>query len=188
MALFVFDTDVVSTFAKIRRFDLFPSVFGKSELLLPPAVVTDIKRAKYPFLQNSLVLPLFKQIELQEKERILAEEIHSFKNLGKGESECIAIAEVRKAVFVSNDKKAVHFAESRGIGVVTLISILLYLKTVLSNEELWQLMNEIETKDKVVIVGKEKILAHDSGGVAPFGLPSRAKPVVPPKEKTAGFK
>lgn len=43
---FVFDADVSSTFAKIDKLGLLEKLFGKGNIAIPPAIVSDLKRSK----------------------------------------------------------------------------------------------------------------------------------------------
>mgnify|MGYP001612467139 CR=1 FL=1 len=51
---FVFDADVLSTFAKIKKLDILGSVFGRNKLLITQAVSSDLKRSKSPLVKNAL--------------------------------------------------------------------------------------------------------------------------------------
>ncbi|TMR63983.1 hypothetical protein, partial [Streptococcus pseudopneumoniae] len=74
------------------------------------------------------------------------------------ESECIALCKVRNATIVTNDNKAIQFAEKLNINLVDLETLLCSLKDLINKEQLKQIINDIETKDKVIVVSKEEIL------------------------------
>jgi predicted nucleic acid-binding protein len=159
---FVFDADVLSTFAKIKKLDLLGSVFGKNKLLITQAVSSDLKRSKSPLVKNVLKSKLFQHVNLNKQEYDLARKIHAEKGLGIGESECIALCKIRNATIVTNDNKAIQFAEKLNINLVDLETILYSLKDLISREQLEQIINDIEAKDKVVVVNKEEILKKSS--------------------------
>ena len=75
-----------------------------------------------------------------------------------GEIQCIAICKERKMIIVTNDSKAIDLAEKLGIGAVDLEAILYSMRDWIGTKELKQLIKEIETKDRVVVLNKDKIL------------------------------
>lgn len=155
---FVFDADVLSTFAKIQKLDLLGKVFGKNKLLITQAVSSDLKRSKSPLVKNVLKSKLFQHASLNKQEYDLARKIYAEKRLGIGESECIALCKIRNATIVTNDSKAIQFAEKLNINLVDLETILHSLKDLISKEQLEQIISDIEAKDKVIVVNKEEIL------------------------------
>lgn len=155
---FAIDADVLSTFAKIKRLDLLAKVFGKSELLICPAVLSDFGRSKSKLVRDVAESKLFSHVNLSNQERNLAEKIYSRKNLGMGETECIALCKTGNAIFVTNDSKAAELAEKLGVNVVDLEAILYSLKDLMDKNQLKQIITDIESKDKVIVVNKGKIL------------------------------
>ncbi|MBI2135531.1 hypothetical protein HYU06_00495 [Candidatus Woesearchaeota archaeon] len=151
----IFDTDILSTFAKINRLYLFSELFRGNELLIPNSVVQDLKGSKINLADVVLNSNIFKVCEISKDESILVEEINSQKNLGRGEVECIAICKSRNCLFVSNDYRAKKCAEAFNIEVFDLESILSMLKEILTDEELNDIIKLIESKDKVKIRNKE---------------------------------
>lgn len=156
---FVFDADVLSTFAKIDKLELFLKIFGESELLIPSAVITDLELSKSLSVKGVTGSNLFTHVCLNASEIDYVKKISGSKALGKGEIECIAVCKFRDANLVTNDNKAINFAENEGIVVIDLETMLYSLKSILDKEKLRQLIVDIETKDKVVIVNKEEIVA-----------------------------
>ena len=155
---FAIDADVLSTFAKVKRLDLLAKVFGKSELLICPAVLSDLKRSKSDLVRDVAASNLFHHASLSRQEQQLLEKIYSSMILGLGESECIALCKTRNDVFVTNDRKAGEMAEQIGVSVVDLETILYSLKDLLDKNQLKQLITNIESKGRVIIVNKDKIL------------------------------
>ncbi|MBS3128904.1 hypothetical protein J4410_07215 [Candidatus Woesearchaeota archaeon] len=158
MKSFIFDADILSTFAKIENIVLLKKVF-RDELLIPPAVIDDLERSKLQSLKNIKNSSSFKHIFLTQEEQDLVQRLQKKKLLGKGELECIALAHKRMIVLVSNDKKAISIAEQLGITVIDLETILFYLKEILSKQELSKIMSMIEEKDKVIIRKKDQLLS-----------------------------
>jgi len=158
--VFVFDADVSSTFAKIDRFGLLEKLLGKGNLVIPPAVVSDLKRSKSALVKDILKSKVFQHVNLTKKEIDLAKKISERKNLGTGEIECIALCKIRGAVLVTNDNKAIRLAEELSIDVVDLESILYSLKDLIDSQQLKEIIMDIEAKDKVVIANKDRILKN----------------------------
>lgn len=158
---FVIDADVLSTFAKIKRLDLLPKVFGKSELLICPAVLSDLEHSKSQLVRDVATSKLFSHVALSNQERNLVEKIYSRKNLGMGETECIVVCKARNAVLVTNDRKAIELAEELGVNVVDLETILYSLKDLVDKNQLRQIIADIESKDRVIIINKDKILKYN---------------------------
>ena len=52
--VFVFDADVSSTFAKIDKLGLLEKLFGKGNLAIPPAVISDLNRSKSALVKDAL--------------------------------------------------------------------------------------------------------------------------------------
>ena len=155
---FVFDADILSTFAKINKINLLKDIFGNN-LLIPLAVEKDLKLAKAKFIKSIPKSNFFTIIKPSNKEINLANKITKLKTLGNGEIECISICKNRNYCFVSNDKKAIKFAENLDISIVDLETILCYLAETLNKDKLIQIISDIETKDKVIIVNKNKIIS-----------------------------
>lgn len=156
--VFVIDADVLSTFAKIKRLELLPIVFGKSELLICPAVLSDLGHSKSELVRDIITSKQFNHVVLSKQENNLVEKIYSRKNLGIGEIECISVCKTRNAVLVTNDRKAIELAEELGVNVIDLETILYSLKDLIDKNQLKQIIADIESKDRVVIVNKDKIL------------------------------
>ncbi len=158
MMIFVFDGDVLSTFSKIKRFDLIPLIFGKSLLLISPFVKKDLEKSKTPLFGTIISSGFFTETSLTEEEKELCKKIYSEKSLGLGEVECITICIKRKAHFVSNDSRAIKYAENLRISTINLETMLYMLKDQITSLELKGIIMEIETKDRVRIVNKNKLL------------------------------
>ena len=155
---FAFDADIISTFAKIEKLGLLEKVFGRSNLIITSAVSSDLQRSKSSLVKDALKSKLFQLVNLNKQQSVLAKNIHAQRKLGMGESETIALCKARNAAFVTNDNKAISFAEKLNIDIVDLETILYSLKELISKDQLRQIINDIESKDKVVVVNKEEIL------------------------------
>ncbi|MBI2139762.1 hypothetical protein HYU14_02470 [Candidatus Woesearchaeota archaeon] len=156
---FVLDADIISTFAKVNRLSLLKSAFGRQKILVPPAVRIDLRKSKHQTVRESAASPLFTSVELTDAEAGLLNSFSGQQNLGRGELEGIALAKSRNAVFVSNDLKAIHFAEKLRLEVIDLQTILFSLKEIIPKQSLRELSYDIEKKDRVIIPDKEEILS-----------------------------
>lgn len=103
---FAFDADVLSTFAKIRKFGLLGKVFGKNGLMVPSAVLSDLKRSKSGIANDVLESKIFKAAALSSHELDFAKDI--------------------------SRQNPIHFAESLNIIVIDLETILRSLKDIIS--------------------------------------------------------
>lgn len=158
---FVIDADVLSMFAKIKRLELLPKVFGKSAILICPAVLSDLEHSKSQLVRDVAASKLFDHITLSKQESALVKKIYSRKNLGIGETECIAVCKTRNAILVTNDRKVIELAEELGINVVDLETIVYSLKDLIDRNQLKQIIADIGSKDRVIIVNKDKILTYN---------------------------
>jgi len=156
---FVFDSDILSTFAKIGKLNILKKISGNGELLIPPAVISELKSSKSILLQDILHSKIFKNISLDAQESNFAKNVDFQRRLGKGEIECIAVCKFRNAILATNDARAISVAEKLNIIVADLETILYSLKELISKKQLRQIINDIEAKDNVMIVNKKEILS-----------------------------
>ena len=161
--MIVFDTDVLSTFAKVNKLNLLFELFNGNELFYTPSVKLDLQRAQekdYGFVER-IFNYRFKIIPLSKKETESANKIGiRRKDLHRGEIESLALCKLRNYIFVSNDKRALKVAESLEITCLSLSDILrsFITENILTISETEQLIKEIELKDRVKITDKERIL------------------------------
>jgi predicted nucleic acid-binding protein len=160
----VFDTDILSTFGKIKRLDLLSVLFPNTGFFIPHSVYNELFKARergYEFVDYVIesgileVIPLNKE-ELEFLSRLKEERI----SLGLGELEGVSICKHRKYILVTNDIPAKKVCDQYGIEFVDLSVILksLLIAEVLTDDELKALIDEIERKDKVVIKDRDDIL------------------------------
>ncbi len=160
----VFDTDILSTFGKIRRLDLLKKLFPNVRFFVPSSVYNELFKARergYEFVDYVIesgileVMPLNKE-ELEFLGRLREER----KSLGLGELEGVSICKHREYVLVTNDITAKKVCDQYGIKIIDLSMILKSLLEVkiLMSDELRALIDEIERKDRVIIKDKDDIL------------------------------
>src|SRR3989338_572055 len=69
----VFDTNILSTFAKINRLDLLVKLFDKQKLLIPTMVFKELQDSKQEFTQTVLDNKSFEKVNSTKEEKIINE-------------------------------------------------------------------------------------------------------------------
>jgi hypothetical protein len=155
------DTDLASAFAKVGRMELLVQLFTGGdlgiafevykELLVPldhgyyfPEAIFTVCETIYPNLE-----------EMATVQRRLVD----MKALGRGELETITICQARGWFYAAIDQKAIAYARGLGVTTFTLRAILrlLWMRQILSQEEVRALIQDLREKDKLVIVDPEEI-------------------------------
>ena len=160
----VFDTDILSTFGKIRRLDLLRGLFPNAMLLVPPSVYDELIKARergYEFVDYIIESGILEVTPLNEEElELLSKLREERRSLGLGEFEGISICKHREYILVTNDITAKKVRDRNRIKFVDLSMILksLHVAEVLTDDELKAMIDEIERKDRVVIKDKGVIL------------------------------
>ncbi len=160
--MIVLDTDILSCFAKIRRFNLLEKLF-KAQFYIPSRVYEEILRAKekgYDFVGYIIQLIDDRKIKIATLNEIdvdIVKELSKERRLGFGEMEAMALAKNRGWVLLSNDKVVEKVAGKIGINVFNLEDLLSAMidSGIIKNKiELKDIIEEIETKDRIVIRNK----------------------------------
>ena len=160
----VFDTDILSTFGKIRRLDLLRELFPNAMLLVPPSVYDELFKARecgYEFVDYIIESGILEVTPLNEEElELLSKLREERRSLGLGELEGISICKHREYILVTNDITAKKVCDRNRIKFIDLSMILksLLVAEVLTDDELKALIDEIERKDRVAIKDKDVIL------------------------------
>jgi predicted nucleic acid-binding protein len=160
----VFDTDILSTFGKIRRLDLLKKLFPNVRFFVPSSVYNELFKARergYEFVDYVIESGILEVIPLNKEElEFLGRLREERKSLGLGELEGVSICKHREYVLVTNDITAKKVCDQYGIKIIDLSMILKSLLEVkiLMSDELRALIDEIERKDRVIIKDKDDIL------------------------------
>lgn len=160
------DTDILSTFAKIERFDLLFQLFKGKSLCIAPSVFQEICNGVndgYSSLESVLKIVHNKQIGiLPLTEAEVVERTAVPQSFGAGELDSLVICKHRKLLLVTNDKRVTRFCENKGIRYIALNALLrmLWKNSILAKEEVRYLIEEIEKKDRVSILRKDDILTE----------------------------
>ena len=160
----VFDTDILSTFGKIRRLDLLKKLFPNVRFFVPSSVYNELFKARergYEFVDYIIESGILEVTPLNEEELDLLSKLREEqRSLGLGELEGMSICKHREYILVTNDITAKKVCDQYGIKFVDLSMILKSLLEVkiLMSDELRALIDEIERKDRVIIKDKDDIL------------------------------
>jgi hypothetical protein len=169
MRSLIFDTDVLSTFGKIRRLDLLRKLLPIEKFFIPTSVYNELFKAKdcgYEFVDYIMECKILKVTPLgQEEVEFLEKLSDERRSLGPGELECISICKHRGSVFITNDVAAKKVCDHYNIEFIDLSMLLKSLLTtnILTNNEVRALIGEIEEKDKVIIKDVDDILNSNGG-------------------------
>jgi len=168
MMAVVFDTDVITTFSKIKRLDLLQKLFPRDEFFIPLAVHNELIKAQeigYEFAEHVIGSRLFETLTLSNEEKDFVNELSwKRKSLSSGEKEAIALCKYREYALITNDRVAKNACDENSIEFFDLGMLLktLWKSKIMSKEEVDKLIDEIETKDKVKIKDRSKILMDDT--------------------------
>lgn len=157
----LFDTDILSTFAKADAIQYLETLFSNNRLLITPEVYSELKVPKeygYDFPDQIFNSQRFELVQLTDGE------IEEFKSnlldvstIHSGELEAITIAINRGYMFCSKDAKALNYATAHGVEVLYFHTVLkaLWRFDVLTQGEVEELMNTMEQADNMVIKNRD---------------------------------
>ena len=129
---------------------------SKGGRLYPKAART----GPYAYAQE-VTRPELGTTKLTRVEKAIAKEIGRRPALGRADCECLAVAQFRMSLLLSNDRTVRGEASSRGVDVMSLPQMLreLWRTGVMKKEDVVKLAEEIEKKDNVVL--KDRRLIFD---------------------------
>ncbi|MFV9631792.1 MAG: hypothetical protein ACNYWM_12080 [Methanosarcinales archaeon] len=163
MKSLIFDTDILSTFGKIKRLDLLQELIPDIQFSIPTSVYNELLKAKdhgYDFVNYIFESGIIEVTILNRDEWNLSWKLRiEHTSLGAGELEGISICKYRNYVLVTNDITAKNVCDQYGVQFIDLSMILKSLleEKILTNNEIKALIGEIELKDKVIIKDKDDI-------------------------------
>lgn len=162
----IFDTDIVSMFAKAKSLDILIVLLSGIKLSITPKIKDELSIPleyghSFPediFRKFDLIIP--DKDDYVEYERLKS----LYPYLGKGELEALAVAKKKGYILAVNDHKAFEVALKEKITPVNVHIILktLLKKKILNKEEISALINKLEESDNTVIKGKDNIFQEDS--------------------------
>lgn len=151
--MIVFDTDILSMFAKIDAVDLLKRLFGEKAVITPRIRDEISAPLEYGYTFPFKVLQTIKTVPLSNETIEEYARFQEYLSLGKGELEGIAYCKIEKCIFVTNDIKAREFAKSEGVSVISLQAILkaLWKKKMKSKEEVRHILERIKEADNLEV-------------------------------------
>ncbi|GMT46704.1 MAG: hypothetical protein IEMM0007_0270 [bacterium] len=161
----IIDTDILSCIAKIKRFQLLQKLFTDAQFIVPQRVYEEIIRAKkegYGFVDYVLRLiddRILNLPILTSDETSKIKDLDESMNLHFGEIEAIVLALRENAILLSNDNRVKKESQRLNLGIDVfnledVISTLIDIGEVTSENDIKQLIEEIENKDRVLIKNK----------------------------------
>ena len=160
------DTNILSTFAKINELSLLRQLFVEEGIGIVPAVYEELHHGVskgYVALQAALELIQHRQIDLvvPTAEETL-EKSALPPSFDAGERETIAVAKVRGAKILTNERLVKNWCQQAGIQYWDLPGILraLWRIHLLTKEQVRSLVIQIEAKDRIVFKDQEQIFAE----------------------------
>ncbi len=162
--MIIFDTNILSMFAKIDRLDLLLKL--SDEIIIVPEIRRELSvPLEYGKSWAEKILNISKTVYPDEEEQKLFEEFLSeTRRLGSGELQALAVCKIKYYIFCSFDRVALNFARRKGIKCMNLHDIFreLLRKDVLKIEDIVDLLREIEAKDNVKFKNINKIFEIDA--------------------------
>lgn len=165
----IIDADIISCLAKIKRFQLLQKLFQNAEFIIPQRVYEEIIRAEregYTFVDSifSLINDRILNLPILTSDEILKiKDFEESMNLHFGEIEAIVLALREGAILLSNDSQVKKEIQRLNLGIEVfnledLISTLIDVGELVSENDIKQLIEEIENKDRVLIRNKTYLL------------------------------
>lgn len=146
----VADTDILSTFARIKRLDVLKKLF--EEVVIPHSVKQELAQGKIDLRQLKPTLIRLTKQELKELRKVDP-------RLGKGERECFVVAKNRNMPLASNEKIVSSLCRKEDVGCFSLPRILrlAILEGLITREEAKHIVKLIEMEENTNIKNKEEI-------------------------------
>lgn len=147
---FVADTDILSTFARIRRLDILKKV--SDGIVIPHAVKAELARGRINISQLDPDFAVLTKDELKDLK-------NTDNSLDRGERECFVIARNRHLPLTSNETIVHRLCKREGIDYLTLPRLLRLAITeeVITRQEARKLICAIEEEEHTVIRNKNEI-------------------------------
>jgi len=120
MSLSVVDTTVLSNFATLRRLQLVQEAFP--DVAAPRAVLDELAEGRRLGHFPSLEWTWLREIQLQPEELQAFEGLRA--GLGHGEAACLAVAQVRRALLLTDDQAARRRAKAFGVELSGSVGVL----------------------------------------------------------------
>lgn len=153
----VSDTNVLSSLAAGDAFPLLLWLFARSHVCVPPSVrqelQTGLDKGK-TYLELVLQAIDTGQIEVLALSHDEEQMLQGYPpKLNVGERQAIALAQTRRAMLLSNDKRAVRYCQQQNIRVVTLVDILrlLWIRRVVAQDEVRTIIEKMQIVENLTL-------------------------------------
>ena len=151
------DTNVLSSLAAGDSFHLLLQLYPRAKLSVPQIVLDELQAgddAGTSYLQP--VLQAIRAHQIHVLPLTPEEELLTFQypnNLDAGERQAIALAQIRKATLLGNDKNAIRYCKQKGIRVVSLVGILrlLWMEQVIAQDDVRLLIGRMEQVESLTL-------------------------------------
>lgn len=157
----LFDTDILSTFAKADVIQHLEALFSNYRLLITHEVYSELKVPKeygYDFPDQIFNSDRFELIQLTDKEiDEFKSNLLDVKTIHSGELEAIIIAINRGYIFCSKDVKALEYAIAHNVEVLYFHTIMkaLWKFDILTQGKVEALMDTMEQADNMMIKNRD---------------------------------
>ncbi len=153
----VSDANILSSLASADALALLPKLFLNDDIYIPPAVEQELQvglargRSHIERIFQTLQAGDIQVLHLTEAERSLAAALPP--KLHAGEREGIVLCQLRKHLFLSNDRRAVRYCQANGIEAVNLTGLLrlLWTSRIMSQGEVKVLVDTMATVEKLTL-------------------------------------
>jgi predicted nucleic acid-binding protein len=161
--MFLCDTNILSTFAKVSRLELLLQLLARDAIAVVPAVYeelqegirrgyTPLQAASTHIQQGAITILAPNAQEIFDKDALP-------RSFDAGERETIAVAQSRGYAILTNETHVKNWCERMDIACWDLPRILraLWRTNLLKKEQVRRLVEQIEIKDRVVFRNQETI-------------------------------
>ena len=159
--MIIFDTDILSMFAKANVLDVIVEALSRFKLCITPKIKEELSiPLEYGYSFPEEIFKRFEVIVPTKKEYLEYEKLLVlYPFLGKGELEAISIAKMRNCLFATNDLKAFNVALKEKVLPINVHNILkiLWEKKFYNKSELLNFIQKLERADNTKIKDIDKI-------------------------------
>jgi predicted nucleic acid-binding protein len=151
------DTNILSSLAAANALPILPPLFACDIVHIPPAVEQELQDALAFGKQHvghvfqALEDGYIRRITLTAMERSSMATLPA--HLHAGEREGIALCQARNLLFLSNDRRALHYCEANGIEAINLIVMLrsLWLRQIATQNEVKVMIETMAQVEKLTL-------------------------------------
>ncbi len=152
------DTNILSSLAASHSLYLLPKAFPRSKIYIPLAVQDELKmgisrgKTHLQAVLAKIATDEIRVLALTSEEQQLSETLPVTK-LKAGEREGIILAQKQKALFLSNDQRAVRYCRQQSIFVIDLPNLLrlFWTEQIISQLKVRQLIEQMVQVESLVI-------------------------------------